>query len=281
MGISVRSCKKNYYNWRMRTVQRQDIFDAKCKNSLDENCNPVPICTRPLPLLHVSEVGLLSDDKLEEYLSSCMYCSARVEGVDNRAAHLNTYHDQEHNGTIKKNCFLILKHHKEGQLLNFSPLQQEAVLMNTLAIVRKNDNNSSLEQIQYDVLYNNVLISPEYFAKIFSTLDVKDVMFGKILKVLRKSCMRMHHNPPELIGNFFLSTEFFNLFVKINAMADQIWLLRLQHPELKKEWRWKHRRIYDFRSKLLEFLEKIFGTVWVQEFTTSAEQLRAKIQRMG
>ena len=51
-----------------------------------------------LPLLQGDPISSLSDEQLEEMLSTCLYCSSRIHGVEYRALHINTYHAQEHKG---------------------------------------------------------------------------------------------------------------------------------------------------------------------------------------
>ena len=153
--------------------------------------------------------------------------------------------------------------------------------MATLEMVRKTENNNTMEQIQQDRLCTEELISPACFGLICNSLNVRDVKFCEIVKMLTKSCTQMNQHSQEIIQRFFLSAEFFNIFVKINKMIDEIWMLRKKHPEMIKEWKWRHRQVFLFRSKLLKFLENKFRRVWVQHFISTAESVRVKVWPLG
>jgi len=112
---------------------------------------------------------------------------------------------------------------------------------------------------------------------LLSNLKLSDLNFVKVLEVLRKSCTQMHQNPPELLENFFLSSEFLKLFVKINMMIEEIRMMMVQNPEMEQEWQKKHFEIFQFKAALLKFLEKQFQRVWVLHFTKSAEFVRAEV----
>ena len=51
-----------------------------------------------LPLLQGYPISSLSDEQLEEMLSTCLYCNRRIYGVEYRALHINTYHSEVHTG---------------------------------------------------------------------------------------------------------------------------------------------------------------------------------------
>ena len=100
--------------------------------------------------------------------------------------------------------------------------------------------------------------------------------FAKIAKILTHSCTVMNHNPPRLVTEYFESEIFFRQFVSILRIIDHIWQLRKENPEQLPEWKKKHRVIFQFRSKLLKFLEKLFGRISVQFLMEKAEIQRKK-----
>jgi len=118
--------------------------------------------THTLPLFKGKEIRLLDKRELEEYLSTCLYCNLKVYGVDNRATHLNTYHTEEHIGAIRRHCFWILKNYALGKAMNFIPLQQEALLMATIGIIR-DDMANPLNQLLTDALNNEVFFYSSIF----------------------------------------------------------------------------------------------------------------------
>ena len=65
-------------------------------------------------------------------------------------------------------------------------------------------------------------------------------------------------------------------FTKINMIIDDLWRLRKKYLEQLQELKNKHRQIFQFRSKLLKFLEKQFCHKWVQSLLDRAELLRVK-----
>ena len=163
-----------------------------------------------------------------------------------------------------------------GKAMDFSPLQHEALLMATLTML-KDDKQPSLSKIQRDDLEKVGFITPSCLALLFKNVKIEDPNFCPILKVLAKGCTLMHQNSPLLIGQFFQSVEFSQLFVKTNQIVDDIWFQRRIHPDKKKELKLKHRHIYNFRTNLLKFLEKQFGQDWVQDFTQTAERFRIRV----
>ena len=95
--------------------------------------------------------------------------------------------------------------------------------------------------------------------------------FAKIAKLLAHSCTVMNQNPPSLVTEYFQSEIFFRQFVSILRIIDHIWQLRKENPEQLPEWKKKHRVIFQFRSKLLKFLEKLYGRNNVQDLIEKAE----------
>ena len=81
----------------------------------------------------------------------------------------------------------------------------------------------------------------------------------------------MNQNDSTLVEEFFLSDEFFQQYVRLGKIIDELWKLQRMIPEQLQEWRLKQRQIYRFRSKLLHFLEKAFGQEWVQDLTERAK----------
>jgi hypothetical protein len=175
---------------------------------------------------------------------------------------------------IDENPFLILK--KIGKMYNFSPSQHEAFLMATLEKVRL-ENGSTMDRIQSDVVFSEKKISPAFFSALLDMLKVRDEKFGQIVKILTKSCKVMNQNPPILVGEFFLSGEFFRQFININKVIDELWMLRKEKPEQLQEWKIKHKQIFKFRTKLFKFLEIFFGRDWVNDLIKRAEQLRVRV----
>ena len=145
--------------------------------------------------------------------------------------------------------------------------------MATLARLREDQTQHHTEPV------TDGFITPACFSILFGmlrVLDIQDHNFCKILKVLAKSCSQMHHNSQILIEKLFLSAEFEDMFVHINKIVDELWMWRRSYPEMLTELRWKHRQVYNLRTKLLKFVEKQFGKVWVEEFIKKAEEVRCK-----
>ena len=57
--------------------------------------------------------------------------------------------------------------------------------------------------------------------------------------------------------------------------------LRKEIPAQMQEWKWKHRLIFRFRSKLLRFLEKQFDRAWVKTLIESTELKTVEVEWMG
>ena len=125
-------------------------------------------------------------------------------------------------------------------------------------------------------MFSEKKISPAFFSTLLDMLKVRDEKYGQIVKILSKSCKMMNQNPPILVGEFFLSGEFFRQFININKVIDELWMLRKEKTEQLQESKMKHKLIYNFRSKLLKFLENSFDQDWVKGFIKRAEQLRVR-----
>ena len=54
--------------------------------------------------------------------------------------------------------------------------------------------------------------------------------------------------------------------------------LRKEIPAQLQEWKWKHRLIFRFRSKLLRFLEKQFDRAWVKTLIESTELKTVEVE---
>ena len=169
-----------------------------------------------------------------------------------------------------------MKNYEIGQRFNFSPTQHEAFLMATLEKLRL-ENGSTMDRIHSDVVFNEKKISPAFFSTLLDILYVRNEKFGQIIKILIKSFKVMNQNPPILVGEFFLSGEFFRQFININKVIDELWKLRKEKPEQLQEWKMKQKQIYNFRSKLLKFLENSFDQDWVKGFIKRAEQMRVRV----
>ena len=177
---------------------------------------------------------------------------------------------------IDENPFLILKNYEVGKTYNFSPTQHEAYLMATLEKLRL-ENGSTMDRIQSDVAFNEEKISPAFFSTLLDMLKVRDEKFGQIIKILTKSCKVMNQNPPILVGEFFMSGEFFMQFININKIIDELWMLRKEKPEQLQEWKMKHKQIFNFRSKALKFLERSFDRDWVNGLIKRADLQRVRV----
>ena len=171
----------------------------------------------------------------------------------------------------------MLEIYEIGKALNFSPLQHKAYLMANLEMLRASQG-SSLDNIEQEVLFHDAVITPTFFSMMFDMVKVKDDKFSKILKTLSRSCKLMNHNPPFLVEKFFDSEEFFQLFLNINKIIAELWMLRKHQPTQMMEWKMKLRQIFQFRSKLLRFLETRFGQDQVQCLMERAEGKREKVR---
>ena len=149
--------------------------------------------------------------------------------------------------------------------------------MATLSEIRNTENSKPRENMQQDVLCNEAFLRPACFEMIFNTLNIRDVKFCRIVKVLANSCKQMNQNSPKILENFFLSDKFFKMFVNINKMIDEICMLTKKYPEMTMKWDGRHKQMIHFRSELLKFLENQFEKVWVQHFTSTAESVRVKV----
>ena len=139
------------------------------------------------------------------------------------------------------------------------------------------ENGSTMDRIQSDVVFNEKKITPAFFSTLLDMLKVRDEKFGQIIKILTKSCTVMNKNPPILVGEFFLSGEFFRQFININKVIDELWMLRKEKPEQLQEWKMKHKQIFNFRSKALKFLERSFDRDWVNGLIKRADLQRVRV----
>ena len=137
-----------------------------------------------------------------------------------------------------------------------------------------------MDRIHSDVVFSEKKITPAFFSTLLDMLEVTDEKFGQIIKILTKSCTVMNKNPPILVGEFFLSGEFFRQFININKVIDELWMLRKEKPEQLQEWRMKHKQIFQFRSKLLKFLGSVLTFRWVQDLKERAEKQRVRVWSM-
>jgi len=87
----------------------------------------------------------------------------------------------------------------------------------------------------------------------------------------------MHHNSDEETSAYFKSDGFFKQFININQIIDEIWRLRKEEPAELLVWKMKHKQVFKFRSKLLNFLEKRFGRGWAQFLKEKATMDKVKL----
>ena len=140
---------------------------------------------------------------------------------------------------------------------------------------------SPLDRIHNDVVFNGKEINPTFFSMLLNLVKIKDEKFSQLMKILTHSCSLMQQNPPGVIRNFFQSEGFFKQFIHINMIIDEIWMLRKEYPVKLVEWKQKHKQIFQFRSKLLSFLEKIFSRQWAQNLKEKAEMQRIRLWPLG
>ena len=134
-------------------------------------------------------------------------------------------------------------------------MQHEAFLM-ALLETSKVQNGSSFDRLYNDLLSNDMGITTTCFSLLLDMIKIQDKQFHLILKILAKGCsVMLEHNPFFAVMEFFESEEFFQHFININNVIEELWMLRKEKPEQLQEWRMKHKQIFQFRSKLLKFLE--------------------------
>ena len=80
----------------------------------------------------------------------------------------------------------------------------------------------------------------------------------------------MHQNSPDLVNDLFQSRGFMVQFSIINKTINEVWQLRKQFPGQLQEWNLKQRQLFNFKTKLLHFLENQFGRDWVKTFLEKA-----------
>ena len=170
----------------------------------------------------------------------------------------------------------VLNAYEMGQAMNLNTMQQEAYIMATLE-TSKVQTDSSLDRIYNDVVFNGKEITPTFFSMLLNMVRIKNDKFAQIVKILCHACTVMHQNSPGLVRKFFQSEGFYNQFVNINMIVDELWMLRKEYPDQLQEWKLKHRQIFQFRSKLLKALEKQFGRNWVQALIERAEMQRVRV----
>ena len=174
----------------------------------------------------------------------------------------------------------ILNAHQIGKTLKLTTMQQEAYILATLETATFN-TVSPLDGIEDDV-FNGKEISPTFFSTLLVMVNIKNHSFPQLVRILTRSCNLMHLNCPEEITSFFQSEGFFMQFIHINTVIDDIWVLRKEEPTvLLKEWKMKHKLIFQLRKKLLNFLEKRFGHHWIKDLKDRAEMERKTVRKFG
>jgi hypothetical protein len=153
--------------------------------------------------------------------------------------------------------------------MNLTPLQHEAYLMAFFESMKKTII-SPLNKIHNDVILKGQEISPSFFSMLLAMIQIRDDKFERILKILTRSCSLMHQNSPDLVNDLFQSRGFIVQFSIINKTINELWQLRKQFPGQIQEWNVKHRQLVNFKTKLLNFLEKQFGHDWVKTFLEKA-----------
>ena len=167
-----------------------------------------------------------------------------------------------------------------GKAMNLTTMQQEAYVMACLETA-KIQTGSPLDRIHSDVVFNGKEITPTFFSKLLNMLEIRDEKYEQILKILTRSCNVMNLNSPGLVRKFFQSDQFFQQFININMIVDKLWMLRNEYLAQMPEWKIKHRQIFQFRSKLLKFLEKQFGRGWAQNLIERAERRRVRVWQLA
>ena len=181
---------------------------------------------------------------------------------------------------ILENDRQILKNYEIGKTLNFNHMQQEALLL-ALLETSKVQNGSSFDRLYNDLLSNDMGITLTCFSLLLGMINIQDKQFHLILKILSKSCtVMLQHNPFFAVIEFFESEKFFQQFINITKVIDELWMLRKEKPEHLQEWRKKHRQIFQFRSILLKFLGSVLTFRWVQDLKERAEKQRVRVWSM-
>lgn len=229
-----------------------------------------------LPLYRGKKFELLSPGELKDTMSHCLYCSRKLCNPSTRFSHLLSQHHQEHYRNIINNQTEVLQAYDMGKTMNLTTMQQEAYVMACLETA-KVQSGSPLDRIHNDVVFNGKEITPILFSMMLNMVKIRDEKYAKILKILTTSCNLMNHNSPGIVRKFFQSDQFFQQFININMIVDELWMLRKDYQEQLAEWKIKHRQIFQFRSKLLKFLEKQFGRGWTQNMIERAEEQRVRV----
>ena len=163
-----------------------------------------------------------------------------------------------------------------GKAMNLTSMQQEAYVMACLETA-KIQTGSPLDRIHSDVVFNGKEITPIFFSMLLNMVKIRDDKYAQILKILTTSCNVMNLNSPGLVQKFFQGDQFLQQFININMIVDELWMLRKECLAQLPEWKIKHRQIFQFRSKLLKFLEKTFGRGWAQNLIERAEMRRVRV----
>ena len=134
----------------------------------------------------------------------------------------------------------ILWAHEIGKNLELNLLQQEAFLLATLETIRLN-TGTPLDKIHHDVLFNGQVISPAFFSILLIMLNIRDIKFDLLVKILTRSCKVMHRNADQETKDHFRSDGFYRQFININKSIDEIWMLRREEPAQLSVWKTKHK----------------------------------------
>ena len=172
---------------------------------------------------------------------------------------------------IIKNQEDVQKAYEIGKPMNLTDMQQEAYVMAMLETA-KVQAGTPLDRMYNDMAFNGKIMSPIMFSMLLNMVKIRDEKFAQILKILSHGCNVLSLNSPGIVTRFFQSDHFFQQYIHINMIVDEIWMLRKEYPENLSEWKIKHRHILKFRSKLLKFLEKQFGRDWTKNLQVSAER---------
>ena len=149
-------------------------------------------------------------------------------------------------------------------------MQHEAYMLATLSKLKVKDG-SKLDWIHDNVVFNNKKITPTFFSMLFAKIKIQDQQFHQLMRILSKSCSMMEQNHSQLDEEFFQSEIFFQQFITLGKLIDELWILKRKIPAEMQEWKLKQRQIFHFRSKLLKCLEKTFGKDWVKDLVKRAK----------
>ena len=130
--------------------------------------------------------------------------------------------------------------------------------------------SSPLQKIHNDVVCYGKAITPMFFSMLLTMVQIRDHKFGHLLNILTRSCTVMHKNSQNSIAELFQCRGFLIQFITINKMVTEFWQLRQQFPGQMQEWNVKQRQLFNFKTKLLHFLERQFSRDWVKQFVKRA-----------